>query len=350
MIMSHELYPRMSHELYNTEPQTPHRISHELWPGMRHQLYNRMNHIFCIERVTNSTLEWVTNWVFVERPCAKVFDAPHLIASQEWCSVVQRVAVRCSVLQCVAVCCIALLCFSTAYLYLQYRAWWHSWDATQQVVGELALLQYCCSVVAVCRSVMQYVAAATAYLYLYNHTLFHIQRNESWESQSCCSVLQCVAVCCTVLQCVAVCCSVMHCVAVLLQDSRNVLQCVAVLRPHTHICSITLDGSLKMYRSGSWKSRRRGSVLQRVTVLLRCCCSVVAALLQCVVVCCNAAATYLYLQHHTWWHFLNATKRWPHLFLPPRQNFQSADAPAQQFACCTPLPVCVRESVWVATG
>jgi len=31
---------------------------------------------------------------------------------------------------------------------------------------------------------------------------------------TCCSVLQCVAVCCSVLQCVAVCCSVLRCVAV----------------------------------------------------------------------------------------------------------------------------------------
>ena len=51
---------------------------------------------------------------------------------------------------------------------------------------------------------------------------------------TCCSVLQCVAVCCSVLQCIAVCCSALQCAAVccsVLQYAAvccSALQCVAV--------------------------------------------------------------------------------------------------------------------------
>jgi len=58
------------------------------------------------------------------------------------------------------------------------------------------------------------------------------------DSESYCSVLQCVAVCCSVLLCVAVCCSVLQCVAV----CCSVLQCVAVwcsvLQCVTVCCSV----------------------------------------------------------------------------------------------------------------
>jgi len=48
-----------------------------------------------------------------------------------------------------------------------------------------------------------------------------IRRIMTLTHDSCCSVLQCVAVCCSVLQCVAVCCSVLQCVAVGFDESGH---------------------------------------------------------------------------------------------------------------------------------
>jgi len=97
-------------------------------------------------------------------------------------------AVCCSVLQCVAVCYRVLQCVTVC------------------VAVCCSVLQYvavCCSMlqcVAVCYSVLQCVAVCVAV---------------------CCSMLQYVAVCCSVLQCVAVHCRVLPCIAVY----GSVLQC-----------------------------------------------------------------------------------------------------------------------------
>ena len=79
--------------------------------------------------------------------------------------------------------------------------------------------QVCCSVlqcVAMCCSVFQCVALRR--LSHVSESLSSHRRSELFlagESVAvCCGVLQCVAVCCSVLQCVAVCCSVLQCVAV----------------------------------------------------------------------------------------------------------------------------------------
>jgi len=67
-------------------------------------------------------------------------------------------------------------------------------------------------------------------LYIWVVSLICVPKSHTWMrrvthiSESCWSVLQCVAVCCSVLQCVAGCCSVLQCVAV----CCSVLQCVAV--------------------------------------------------------------------------------------------------------------------------
>ena len=199
-----------------------------------------------------------------------------------WISVLQCVAVCCSVLQCVAVCCGVLQCQTRTGLMPHKNGevllWlptnsscavkWES-ESTGHVMDTNSCECGSCHPVAVCCSVLQYVA-------LRCHT--HVSVAHAALSQCVavgCSVLQCVAVCCTALphscECgscrpVAVCCSVLHCVAQRCHTHVSVahaalLQCVA-------LCCTALPHSCEC---GSCRP-------------VAVCCTV----LQCVAVCCTA--------------------------------------------------------------
>ena len=209
------------------------------------------------------------------------------------CSVLQCVAVCCSVLQCVAVCCsvlqcVAVCCSASAQYLVSQKDPFHisvavCCSALQCVAVRCSVLQcvaVCCSVlqcVAVCCSVTaQHLASQRDHVsvYLYVFVQYFASKRHPFHfpvylrvpkqyvashpvsilgtrfcrgfSESCCSVMQCVAVCCSVhsllhrifwkmLQCNAVCCSVLQYALASAEDFLkvvavccSVLQCVAV--------------------------------------------------------------------------------------------------------------------------
>ena len=83
----------------------------------------------------------------------------------------------------------------------------------------------CNSPVAVCCSVLQYIAVWCSVVPTW---LSLVQLN-------CFIVMQCVAVSCSVLQCGALCCSVLQCLAV----SCSVLQCLAVCYSVVHCVAVS---------------------------------------------------------------------------------------------------------------
>jgi len=149
----------------------------------------------------------------------------------------------------------------------------------------------CCSVFAVCCSLLQCVAVCCMVLHCityrwltYSESLFFPHRNSSSNFPCvcvcasvcvcvCCSVLQCVALCCSVLQCVVVCCSVLQCV--------TVLQCVAkgnILVPRIQRVALSPP-------------------LQIILELFLCVC---VRVLQYVAVCCSGLQCYSVLQRVTY--------------------------------------------------
>ena len=78
--------------------------------------------------------------------------------------------------------------------------------------------------VAVCCSVLQYVAACHSVLPRV------AARGAQTSVTVCCSVLQCVTVCYSVLQCVAVCCNVVQCIAARGAQTGVAVCCCVLLR------------------------------------------------------------------------------------------------------------------------
>jgi len=144
-----------------------------------------------------------------------------------------------------------------------------SWDAV------------CCSVLAVCYSVLQCGAVRRSVLQCAAVFCSALQCVLQWRSgvmrwrflcKAPCRETRCVAVCCSVLQCVAVCCSASQCAAV----CCSVLQCAAV-------CCSALQCVLQ-WRSGMMRWRFLYRAPCRGMRCVAVCCSV----LQCAAVCCSA--------------------------------------------------------------
>jgi len=150
------------------------------------------------------------------------------------CNTLQHTATRCNTLQHAATRCNTLLQDVNAYLAHEDEG---SFETSVRIsaadvvalLGQTFGTQVCCSVlqcVAVCCSVLQRVGVAMCFC----GRCCCATGSDLWHTgllqclAVCCSVLQCVAVCCSVLQCVAVCCSVLQCLAV----CCRVLQCVSV--------------------------------------------------------------------------------------------------------------------------
>ena len=92
--------------------------------------------------------------------------------------------------------------------------------------------------VAVCCSVLQYVAVFPKRAQAIQEPCKTGKRSVLQCVAVCCSALQCVAVCCSVLQCAAVCCSVLQCVAVCCSVLQYVAVCYSVLQCAAVCCSI----------------------------------------------------------------------------------------------------------------
>jgi len=103
------------------------------------------------------------------------------------------------------------------------------------------------------------------------HTATHCNMSHVFHGRhdSCCSVLQCVAVCCSVLQCVAVCCSVLQCVAVCCSVFSPCATRLSSACGMTHACSATLCNTVQRTAT-HYNTFRHDSLMKDIKLMHTC--------------------------------------------------------------------------------
>jgi len=97
--------------------------------------------------------------------------------------------------------------------------------------------------VAMCRSVLQYVAVCCNML-----QCVAMCRSVLHYVVVCCNMSQCVAICRSVLQCVAVCCNMSQCVAICCSVLQYVAVCCNMLQCITMYCSEVRESIMTVFR------------------------------------------------------------------------------------------------------